>query len=61
MFLLPLAGLAVIVPVLFPNFFLWRCFRGLLGNAVGGRRGAIIGASVQGLLISFLSAMLMPF
>lgn len=59
MFLLPLAGLAVIVPGLVPHFFCGAA-AGVFGNAVGGRRGAIIGAFVQGILISFLPAMLLP-
>lgn len=58
-FLLPLFGLAVIVPGLVPHFFCGAA-AGVIGNAMGGRRGAIIGAFVQGLLISFLPAILLP-
>ncbi|PGK52314.1 PTS ascorbate transporter subunit IIC [Priestia megaterium] len=58
-FLLPIFGLAVIVPGLVPHFFCGAA-AGVIGNAVGGRRGAIIGAFVQGLLISFLPAILLP-
>ncbi|SFG48397.1 PTS system sugar-specific permease component [Planifilum fulgidum] len=32
----------------------------MFGNATGGRRGAVLGAFVNGLLISFLSALLLP-
>jgi PTS system ascorbate-specific IIC component len=59
MFLLPLFGLAVIVPGLVPHFFCGAT-AGVFGNATGGRRGAIIGAFVQGILISFLPAILIP-
>ncbi|MFS8610321.1 MAG: PTS transporter subunit IIC, partial [Planifilum fulgidum] len=33
---------------------------GVFGNATGGRRGAVLGAFVNGLLISFLPALLLP-
>lgn len=59
MFLLPLFGLAVIVPGLVPHFFTGAT-AGVFGNAMGGRRGAVIGAFANGLLISFLPALLLP-
>jgi ascorbate PTS system EIIC component len=59
MFILPLVGLKVIVPGLIPHFFTGAA-AGVFGNATGGRRGAIIGAFANGLLISFLPALLMP-
>ncbi|SEM89859.1 PTS ascorbate transporter subunit IIC [Lihuaxuella thermophila] len=59
MFLLPLFGLAVIVPGLVPHFFTGAT-AGVFGNATGGRRGAILGAFANGLLISFLPALLLP-
>ncbi|HZG15338.1 MAG TPA: PTS ascorbate transporter subunit IIC [Candidatus Bathyarchaeia archaeon] len=59
MFLLPIFGLKVIVPGLVPHFFTGAA-AGVFGNATGGRRGAIAGAFVNGLLISFLPAMLLP-
>lgn len=59
MALLPLFGLAVIVPGLVPHFFCGAT-AGVFGNAVGGRRGAIIGAFLHGILISFLPALLLP-
>jgi PTS system ascorbate-specific IIC component len=59
MFLLPVLGLAVIVPGLVPHFFTGAT-AGVFGNATGGRRGAILGAFANGLLISFLPALLLP-
>lgn len=59
LFLLPVFGLAIIVPGLVPHFFCGAT-AGVIGNAMGGRRGAIIGAFVNGLLISFLPALLLP-
>jgi len=59
MFLCPLFGLSVIVPGLVPHFFCGAT-AGVYGNICGGRRGAIVGAFAQGLLISFLPAILLP-
>lgn len=59
MFLCPLFGLSVIVPGLVPHFFCGAT-AGVYGNICGGRRGAIIGAFAQGILISFLPAILLP-
>jgi len=59
MFILPLVGLKVIVPGLIPHFFTGAA-AGVFGNATGGRRGAILGAFANGLLISFLPALLLP-
>lgn len=59
MFLCPLFGLSVIVPGLVPHFFCGAT-AGVYGNATGGRRGAVIGAFIQGLVISFLPALLLP-
>lgn len=59
MFLLPLFGLKVIVPGLVPHFFTGAA-AGVFGNATGGRRGAVAGSFVNGLLISFLPAILLP-
>lgn len=59
MLLLPIFGLAVIVPGLVPHFFTGAA-AGVFGNATGGRRGAIFGAFANGLLISFLPALLLP-
>jgi len=59
MFLLPVLGLQIIVPGLSPHFFCGAT-AGVFGNATGGRRGAVLGAFANGLLISFLPAMLLP-
>ncbi|WP_163182703.1 PTS ascorbate transporter subunit IIC [Neobacillus sedimentimangrovi] len=59
MFLLPVFGLKVIVPGLIPHFFTGAA-AGVFGNATGGRRGAMIGSFANGLLISFLPALLLP-
>ncbi|TMW72282.1 PTS ascorbate transporter subunit IIC [Alteribacter natronophilus] len=59
MFLLPIFGLALIVPGLVPHFFTGAA-AGVFGNALGGRKGAILGAVANGILISFLPALLMP-
>ncbi len=59
MFLLPMLGLAMIVPGLVPHFFTGAT-AGVFGNATGGRRGAILGSFTNGLLISFAPALLLP-
>ncbi|ADC51302.1 ascorbate-specific PTS system enzyme IIC [Alkalihalophilus pseudofirmus OF4] len=59
MFILPVFGLALIVPGLVPHFFTGAA-AGVFGNAMGGRRGAILGAVTNGILISFLPALLLP-
>ncbi|MFY4775774.1 PTS ascorbate transporter subunit IIC [Metabacillus sp. RGM 3146] len=59
MFILPALGLKIIIPGLIPHFFTGAA-AGVFGNATGGRRGAVIGAFVNGLLISFLPALLLP-
>lgn len=60
MFLLPVVGLKVIVPGLVPHFFTGAA-AGVFGNATGGRRGALLGAFSNGILISFLPAILLVF
>jgi PTS system ascorbate-specific IIC component len=59
MFIFPVVGLQVIVPGLVPHFFTGAA-AGVFGNATGGRRGAIFGSLANGLLISFLPALLLP-
>ncbi|KGT33487.1 hypothetical protein HC02_29160 [Vibrio parahaemolyticus] len=59
MFLLYVMGLTVIIPGVVPHFFVVAA-AGVFGNATGGRRGAILGAFAQGLLITFLPVFLMP-
>ncbi len=56
---LPLLGLKVIVPGLVPHFFTGAA-AGVFGNATGGRKGAIIGSMANGVMISFLPALLLP-
>lgn len=54
---LPAVGFAVIVPGMLTNFFAGGT-AGIFGNAVGGRRGAVIGGIVHGLFITLLPALL---
>jgi len=59
MFLLGPFGLALIIPGMVPHFFTGAT-AGVFGNSTGGKKGAMIGAFVNGVLISFLPAMLLP-
>lgn len=54
----PVFGLALILPGLVPHFFTGGA-AGVYGNATGGRRGAMVGGFVNGLLITFLPAILL--
>lgn len=54
----PAFGVALILPGLVPHFFTGGA-AGVYGNATGGRRGAMLGAFVNGLLITFLPAFLL--
>ena len=54
----PWLGLALILPGLVPHFFTGGA-AGVYGNATGGRRGAMAGGFVNGLLITFLPALLL--
>jgi len=49
----------VILPGVIPHFFVGAT-AGVFGNATGGRRGAVIGSFVNGLVITFLPLLLMP-
>ncbi|QDQ02034.1 PTS ascorbate transporter subunit IIC [Lysinibacillus fusiformis] len=60
MFALPLIGLKVIVPGLVPHFFTGAA-AGVFGNATGGRMGAMAGAFANGIIISFIPAILLIF
>jgi len=51
-------GLALILPGMVPHFFTGGA-AGVFGNATGGRRGAIVGGFVNGVLITFLPAFLL--
>lgn len=53
----PAFGLALILPGMVPHFFTGGA-AGVFGNATGGRRGAILGAFVNGVLITILPAIL---
>ncbi|MCC5465721.1 PTS ascorbate transporter subunit IIC [Pelosinus baikalensis] len=59
MLLLGTAGGVLIIPGLVPHFFCGAT-AGIYGNATGGRRGAALGAFVNGLAITFLPAFLLP-
>lgn len=57
--ILPFTGFAIIVPGLIPVFFVGAA-AGVLANAQGGLRGTIIGCFVNGFIINFLPALLLP-
>lgn len=59
MFILGAVGGVLIIPGMVPHFFCGAT-AGIFGNSTGGRRGAIAGAFVNGLLLAFLPAMLLP-
>ncbi|VTS12513.1 PTS ascorbate transporter subunit IIC [Streptococcus pseudoporcinus] len=59
MFILGAAGGVLIIPGMVPHFFCGAT-AGIYGNSTGGRRGAIVGAFVNGLFLAFLPAMLLP-
>ena len=54
----PVWGVALILPGMVPHFFDGGG-AGVFGNATGGRIGAIVGSFINGLLITFLPAVLM--
>ena len=54
----PAFGLALVLPGLVPHFFTGGA-AGVYGNATGGRRGAALGAFVNGVLITLLPALLL--
>ncbi len=53
----PAFGWVLVLPGLVPHFFTGGA-AGVYGNATGGRRGAVAGGFVNGLLITFLPAIL---
>lgn len=53
----PAFGAALILPGLVPHFFTGGA-AGVYGNATGGRRGAVVGAFVNGVIITILPAFL---
>jgi PTS system ascorbate-specific IIC component len=60
MFLMGPLGLALIIPGMVPHFFDGGT-AGVFGNSTGGRRGAVIGSFINGLLITVLPALLLAF
>ncbi len=59
MIILGFVGGVLIIPGLVPHFFCGAT-AGIFGNATGGRKGAIVGSFVNGLLITFAPALLLP-
>jgi putative sugar-specific permease, sgaT/ulaA len=59
MFIMGALGTSIILPGVVPHFFCGAT-AGVFGNAKGGRKGAIIGSFLHGVLISFLPLFLMP-
>lgn len=60
MFIMFLIGGVVILPGVVPHFFLGAT-AGVFGNARGGIKGAVAGAVINGLLITFLPLLFLPF
>ncbi|MTV21552.1 PTS ascorbate transporter subunit IIC [Staphylococcus delphini] len=60
MFVMFLIGGVVILPGVVPHFFLGAT-SGVFGNARGGIKGAIGGSALNGLLITFLPLLFLPF
>lgn len=52
-------GMTVIIPGVIGHFFCGAA-AGIYGNSTGGRRGAVLGSIVNGLLISWLPLLIMP-
>lgn len=59
MILLGAMGLVIIIPGVVGHFFTGAT-AAVFGNATGGRRGAIVGSFVNGVMISFLPVALLP-
>lgn len=59
MFVLGAIGAVLIIPGLVPHFFCGAT-AGIYGNATGGKRGAMIGSFVNGLMLAFLPALVLP-
>ncbi|MCS4485788.1 PTS ascorbate transporter subunit IIC [Staphylococcus americanisciuri] len=60
MFVMFLLGGVVILPGVVPHFFLGAT-AGVFGNARGGIKGAVAGSALNGLLITFLPLLFIPF
>ncbi|MGY6773325.1 PTS ascorbate transporter subunit IIC [Gallibacterium sp. ZY190522] len=59
LFILGQLSWVLILPGVVPHFFCGAT-AGVFGNAMGGRRGAILGAFAHGILITFLPVFLLP-
>jgi PTS system ascorbate-specific IIC component len=59
MFIFGAIGGVLIIPGLVPHFFCGAT-AAIYGNATGGWRGAVLGSFVNGLLLAFLPALLLP-
>ncbi|MGL5651339.1 MAG: PTS ascorbate transporter subunit IIC [Paraclostridium sp.] len=59
MLALAATGLVIIIPGVVPHFFTGAT-AGVFGNSTGGRKGAVIGAFVNGVIISLLPVALLP-
>lgn len=59
MFIMILLHTTIVLPGVVAHF-MCGATSGVIGNAVGGRRGAVIGSFVQGIFISFLPLALIP-
>lgn len=60
MFIMFMLGGVVILPGVVPHFFLGAT-AGVFGNARGGIKGAVAGSALNGLLITFLPLLFIPF
>lgn len=60
MFVMFLIGGVVFLPGVVPHFFLGAT-SGVFGNARGGIKGAVAGSALNGLLITFLPLLFLPF
>ncbi|WP_020008172.1 PTS ascorbate transporter subunit IIC [Salinicoccus albus] len=60
MFILFLGGGVVILPGVVPHFFLGAT-SGVFGNATGGMKGAVVGSALNGLIITFLPLLFLPY
>lgn len=59
LFILGKLNTVLILPSVVPHFFCGAT-AGVFGNAMGGRRGAMLGAFANGLLVTFLPVILLP-
>lgn len=59
MFVLGAMGLTIIIPGVVPHFFTGAA-SAVFGNSTGGRRGAIVGSFLNGIVISMLPVVLIP-